>query len=59
MQYQYIEVDPYAKPKELLDVNPRGLVPALRHDDWGSYESTVLLEYVSQRRSSYASNCVK
>ena len=25
--YQYFEVDPYEKPKELLDVNPRGLVP--------------------------------
>ncbi|KAL4808302.1 hypothetical protein BDV18DRAFT_158407 [Aspergillus unguis] len=44
--YQYIEVDPYQKPKSLLDVNPRGLVPALRHGDWGSYESTVLLEYI-------------
>jgi glutathione S-transferase len=44
--YQYIEVDPYQKPQSLLEVNPRGLVPALRHGDWGSYESTVLLEYV-------------
>jgi len=45
--YQYVEVDPYKKPDALLEVNPRGLVPALRHDNWGSYESTVLLEYVS------------
>ncbi|KAL2798458.1 hypothetical protein BJX66DRAFT_322798 [Aspergillus keveii] len=44
--YQYIEVDPYQKPQSLLEVNPRGLVPALRHGDWGSYESTVLLEYL-------------
>ncbi|KAF3389391.1 Glutathione S-transferase U8 [Penicillium rolfsii] len=44
--YQYIEVDPYQKPQSLLDVNPRGLVPALRHDDWGCYESTVLMEYL-------------
>ncbi|KAL2819407.1 glutathione S-transferase [Aspergillus granulosus] len=44
--YQYIEVDPYQKPPSLLEVNPRGLVPALRHGDWGSYESTVLLEYL-------------
>ncbi|GKZ99936.1 hypothetical protein AnigIFM60653_006995 [Aspergillus niger] len=44
--YQYIEVDPYKKPQSLLDVNPRGLVPALRHGDWGSYESSVLLEYL-------------
>ncbi|KAF7589681.1 hypothetical protein BBP40_003973 [Aspergillus hancockii] len=44
--YQYLEVDPYQKPHSLLEVNPRGLVPALRHGDWGSYESTVLLEYL-------------
>lgn len=44
--YQYIEIDPYQKPQSLLEVNPRGLVPALRHGDWGSYESSVLLEYL-------------
>jgi glutathione S-transferase len=44
--YQYIEVDPYKKPESLLAVNPRGLVPALQHGNWGCYESTVLLEYV-------------
>ncbi|XHG01302.1 hypothetical protein AWENTII_004691 [Aspergillus wentii] len=44
--YQYIEVDPYQKPQSLLEVNPRGLVPALRHGNWGCYESTVLLEYL-------------
>ncbi|KAI5250254.1 glutathione S-transferase [Aureobasidium subglaciale] len=41
-----VQVDPYKKPKQLLEVNPRGLVPALRHGDWGSYESTVLMEYL-------------
>lgn len=46
LSYQYIEVDPYAKPKSLTDINPRGLVPALRHGDWGIYESTVLMEYL-------------
>ncbi|KAF8534572.1 glutathione S-transferase [Trichophaea hybrida] len=46
IDYQYIEVDPYAKPKILTDINPRGLVPALKHGDWGCYESTVLLEYL-------------
>ncbi|KAK3060246.1 hypothetical protein LTS18_008977, partial [Coniosporium uncinatum] len=44
--YQYIEVDVYRKPQSLLEVNPRGLVPALRHGDWGCYESTVLMEYL-------------
>jgi len=46
MQYQYIEVDPYKKPQSLLEVNPRGLVPALRHGNWSCGESTVLMEYV-------------
>ncbi|KAL8712201.1 MAG: hypothetical protein Q9225_006991 [Loekoesia sp. 1 TL-2023] len=44
--YQYIEVDPYKKPESLTAINPRGLVPALRHGDWGCYESTVLMEYL-------------
>lgn len=52
--YQYIEVDPYKKPQSLLEVNPRGLVPALRHGDWGCYESTVLMEYVCTLRKHVA-----
>lgn len=44
--YEYIEVDPYKKPQSLLDLNPHGLVPVLRHGDWACYESTVLLEYL-------------
>ncbi len=46
LEYQYVEVDVYRKPKLLLDINPRGLVPALRHGEWGCYESTVLMEYL-------------
>lgn len=46
LAYQYIEVDPYKKPVALMEVNPRGLVPALRHGDWSCHESTVLMEYV-------------
>ncbi|KAF2484351.1 glutathione S-transferase [Neohortaea acidophila] len=46
LPYAYREVDVYRKPKELTDINPRGLVPALRHGEWGSYESTVLMEYL-------------
>jgi hypothetical protein len=46
MDYQYIEVDPYKKPESLLEVNPLGLVPALRHGNWACHESTVLMEYV-------------
>jgi len=44
--YQYNEVDPYSKPKLLTDINPRGLVPAMKHGDWGCYDSMVLLEYL-------------
>ncbi|KAH5337077.1 hypothetical protein HBI50_016600 [Parastagonospora nodorum] len=45
--YQYIEVDPYRKPQSLLAVNPRGLVPALRHGPtWSTHESTVIMEYL-------------
>lgn len=46
LDYQYVEVDVYRKPKLLLDINPKGLVPALSHGDWGCYESTVLIEYL-------------
>lgn len=54
--YQYIEIDPYEKPQALLEVNPRGLVPALRHGDWGCYESTVIMEYVWNHLISYIFN---
>lgn len=46
MPYEYIEVDPYQKPKSLIEVNPRGLVPAIRQGDWACYESTVIMEYL-------------
>ena len=46
LPYQYYEVDPYAKPRDLLEVNPRGLVPALRHGNWSCHESSVLMEYL-------------
>lgn len=27
IDYRYVEVDPYKKPKELLEISPKGLVP--------------------------------
>jgi len=54
LDYQYVEVDPYKKPQNLLDINPRGLVPALKHGDWGCYESNVLLEYLEDLGAGYA-----
>lgn len=52
--YRYAEIDPYKKPKELLDVNPKGLVPALRIGDTGKClaESTVVMEYLHDRYAS-------
>ncbi|KAH7414140.1 glutathione S-transferase [Phaeosphaeria sp. MPI-PUGE-AT-0046c] len=53
LPYQYIEVDPYRKPQSLLDVNPRGLVPAIRHGpSWSTHESTVIMEYLEDMSSS-------
>lgn len=48
LSYQYFEVDPYKKPDELMRINPRGLIPALQHGDWGCYESSVLMEYLEE-----------
>lgn len=45
------EVDPYAKPADLLEVSPKGLVPALRFagaDKKSLHESTVMLEYLEE-----------
>ena len=51
VDYRYIEVDPYNKTKELLDVNPKGLVPALKIGEEGKClgESTVIMEYLVDR----------
>ncbi|KAI0398748.1 hypothetical protein F4802DRAFT_132717 [Xylaria palmicola] len=46
MAYQYCETDPFKRPTQLLEANPRGLVPAIRQGDWASGESTVILEYL-------------
>ncbi|KAK0383278.1 hypothetical protein NLU13_9191 [Sarocladium strictum] len=48
LPYQYCEIDPYKKPAptQLLEANPRGLVPAIRQGDWAISESAVILEYL-------------
>ncbi|KAK7468564.1 hypothetical protein VKT23_003068 [Stygiomarasmius scandens] len=50
--YQYYEVDPYKKPRDLLDVSPKGLVPGLKLNDSNPpkalNESTVILEYINE-----------
>lgn len=46
------EVDPYKKPKDLLEVSPKGLVPGLKMEINGQpralNESTVILEFVME-----------
>ncbi|KAG9019029.1 hypothetical protein FRB90_007201 [Tulasnella sp. 427] len=50
--YRYVECDPYKKPKELLDLNPKGLVPALKLLNGKSLaESTVIMEYLEEAYS--------
>jgi len=53
--YQYYEVDPYKKPKDLLEVSPKGLVPGLKFNDYmpprALNESTVILEYLEDLAS--------
>ncbi|OTB03069.1 hypothetical protein M426DRAFT_322101 [Hypoxylon sp. CI-4A] len=49
MQYQYCETDPFKRPTQLLEANPRGLVPAIREGEWASGESAIILEYLEDR----------
>jgi len=46
------EVDPYQKPQELLDVSPKGLVPALALNAFNPpralNESTVILDFLEE-----------
>ncbi|XP_065184659.1 uncharacterized protein LOC135815310 [Sycon ciliatum] len=46
VQFEYVEVDPFAKPPELLAVNPYGQVPALTFKDQNIYESLVTMEFL-------------
>ncbi|KAJ7647721.1 glutathione-S-transferase [Roridomyces roridus] len=43
--YQYKEVNPYKKEKHFLDINPKGLVPAVEYQGKALYESLVLCEF--------------
>jgi len=47
--YKYSECDPYKKPKELMEPNPKGLVPTLKLTGGRSLgESTVIMEYLEE-----------
>ncbi|KAI0076498.1 glutathione S-transferase [Panus rudis PR-1116 ss-1] len=56
IDYYVYEVDPYKKPPELLEVSPKGLVPALRLNNYNPpraiNESTVIIEFLEDLASS-------
>lgn len=52
--YQYREVNPYKKEKAFLEVNPRGLVPAVKYRGKALYESLVLLEFLDDAYPSHS-----
>ncbi|KAI0123420.1 glutathione S-transferase [Xylariales sp. AK1849] len=64
--HQYVEINPYKKAKEFLDLNPRGLVPTLAVPVDGKgqvqkplYESVILCEYLNEEfedESKYGQN---
>lgn len=61
MSYQYCETDPFKRPTQLLEANPRGTVPAIREGDWACGESAIILEYVrgrSERREKKKTDVV-
>ena len=56
--HQYIEINPYKKEKEFLEMNPRGLVPTLAVPVDGKgknqrplFESTIICEYLDEEYS--------
>jgi glutathione S-transferase len=46
------DVDPYKKPSELVEISPKGLVPALKLHNYNPprslHESMVILEYLQE-----------
>ncbi|KAH9855614.1 glutathione S-transferase C-terminal-like protein [Lenzites betulinus] len=56
IDYKYYEVDPYKKPAELLEVSPKGLVPAITLNDSNPpralNESTVTIDFLEELATS-------
>ncbi|EGN92742.1 hypothetical protein SERLA73DRAFT_190579 [Serpula lacrymans var. lacrymans S7.3] len=51
--YQYKEVNPYKKEKHFLDINPKGLVPAIEYRGKALYESIILCEFLEDAYPSH------
>ncbi|TFK74644.1 glutathione-S-transferase [Pluteus cervinus] len=51
--YQYKEVNPYKKEKHFLDINPKGLVPAMEYQGKALYESLILCEFLEEAFPKY------
>ncbi|KAH8080848.1 glutathione S-transferase [Filobasidium floriforme] len=57
VDYAYVEIDPYKKPKELLEVSPKGLVPAARLGQGKSlHDSLILMHYLASLPLSTGEN---
>ncbi|KAJ7743826.1 glutathione-S-transferase [Mycena metata] len=54
--YQYKEVNPYKKEKHFLDINPKGLVPAVEYHGKALYESLVLCEFLDDAYPDHKPN---
>ncbi|KAI0674106.1 glutathione S-transferase C-terminal-like protein [Trametes maxima] len=52
VQFTYYEVDPYKKPAELLELSPKGLVPALKLNNSDPpralNESTIIMDFLEE-----------
>ena len=48
VDFDYVEQNPYNKTEEWLAINPRGLVPAIRHHGQVVVESSICIEYVDE-----------
>ncbi|KAF5386216.1 hypothetical protein D9615_002310 [Tricholomella constricta] len=46
IKYQYKEVNPYRKERHFLDINPKGLVPAVVYKGKAIYESLIICEFL-------------
>jgi glutathione S-transferase len=56
--YQMVEIMPANldsyRPPEMLEVNPDGNIPSIRHGNWGVWESNVVLEYLEDLAMGHA-----